>query len=446
MKTRLLFLIALVFVVFECKSQTDQSIQKIEQYLHELAKDKDFSLGISISKAGTVLLEKAFGYASREHSVLNKLDTKFNIASIGKLFTAVSILQLKEQNKIGLDQTIGTYLPEFPHAGIRDSVTIHQLLTHTSGLPLWFSESFDRTDKFDYLNLADYRSLYEDLTIDRAKVGKNNYSNVGYILLGFLIEEISGRSYQAYLNAHIFEPLDMQETNVWKLTDIIPNVAVGYIRPAHEKDEWKTNYHLNKGSSPAGGTYSSTSDLLKFYHGLLSNQLLKQETTQLMFAPKVKTYYGHYGYGIGINKNNDQTIIGHLGGYYGVRGELMWYKESNYIISILANSDQTDYTDISTFIKVELTGTEKEKQAYQNTLDFISTENFATSELNKEAIKDLDKDDFDEALLQIKGYHFFNNKDYKRAKQYFNLNRLLFPESESAMRDFKRVKENSKFP
>ncbi|MEL6866522.1 MAG: serine hydrolase domain-containing protein, partial [Bacteroidota bacterium] len=421
--------------------QENTSIDRINQYLNTLAADKNFSLCISISHKDSLVLERAFGYANRAHQVPNQMDTKLNTASIGKMFTAVAILQLEEQQKIDLQYTVGTYLPQFPNKAIRDAVSIYQLLTHTSGLPLWFSEDYDQKDKFDYLELADYLAFYEDYRIDSSKVGTYAYSNVGFMLLGYIIEEVAQMSYKDYLNQYLFEPLDMQHTGLWKLTDIIPNAAVGYVRPVDKKDEWKTNYYLNKSSSPAGGAYSSTGDLIKFYQGLKTHQLLKEESKKQMFHPQISTGYGQYGYGIGINENNGQAIIGHLGGYYGVRGELMWYPTDDYIVAILANSDHTDYIDLSYFIKTELTGTEEEKRIYQQTLNLLASKRFEQTAIDSTFLAMLEGKTWDEMLIQIKAYHYYNNKDYEKAKKYFYFNHQLFPESASAMNDWNRVKE-----
>ncbi len=439
MKAITAIIILLTFNATSIYCQLDSTILSIEHYLNDLSKDEKFSVGICISKDGKIVLEKAYGLANREHQVPIDKNTKFNTASIGKLFTAVATLQLYEQGRIRLDQPIGKYLPDFPNQYVRDSVTVHQLLTHSSGLPLWFHKDFDQSPKFEFLELDDYLPLYKTIEINRAVIGKNSYSNVGYIALGYLIEAVSNLSYKAYLQKYIFDPLKMEDTNIWKLTEIIPKLATGYVRPSNEQDWWKTNYHLNLGSSPAGGTYSTSNDLIKFYNGLLDNKLLKQETKTLMFSPKIKSYYGHYGYGIGISKNNDKEIIGHLGGYYGVRGELMWYKDAGYIISILANSDQTDYTDISHFIKIRLTGTDEQKRAYKNTLDFISNQTFEAIVFDKKTMEKLKEKTYDESLIQIKGYYYFNNKEYEKAKTFFTLNSILFPDSDGAKRDLDRV-------
>ncbi|MEM1219210.1 MAG: serine hydrolase domain-containing protein [Bacteroidota bacterium] len=424
---------------FLLPAQTDSFILHTQTYLEELAQDEDFGLSITIAQGEEVLLSAAYGMANRAHRVPNRVDTKFNIASIGKMFTAVAILQLEEKGKLDLKKTLGQYVPDFPNTYIRDSVTIHQLLTHSGGLPLWFSPAFDGQPKFQYLKLEDFLPLYMDLDIDRSKIGQHSYSNVGFMALGYVIEAVSGQPYPAYLQAHIFDPLGMKETGLWSLTEIVPNGATGYMRPAHAADWWKPNHHRNKSSSPAGGAYASSQDLITFYQSLLANKLINASSLETMLSPQVESYYGHYGYGIGLNANNDQAIIGHLGGYYGVRGELLWYEAQNYLIAILANSDQTDYTDVSYFIKMQLTGTPVQKSAYIRTTELLQSPIWKETQ-NEEDIKELiGGKALDEALIQIKGYYHFNRQEYAQARMYFLLNSLAFPDSAAAQRDLQRV-------
>jgi len=443
MRSVIITLFTVLLVVQYAYNQHNPFIDRTKVYLQELAQDPYFSMSITIAQGSVVVLEEAYGYASREHQVLNTTSTVFNIASIGKPFTAVAILQLREQGRVDLHQPLGTYLPQFPNAYIHDSITIHQLLTHTSGLPLWPSETFNQNSKFEYQTLDDYLVLYDTIKVDRSKVGQRSYSNAGYIALGFIIEAISGMSYTDYLKQHLFDPLGMRKTNVWQLTEIIPHAAVGYIRPASKTDWWKPNYHLNIGGSPAGGAYASSGDLIRFFNGLKTNKILRQASKELMFSPQVKSSYGDYGYGIGIDNLNGQTIYGHLGGYYGIRGELMWYSESDYTISILANSDQTDYTDVSYFIKVQLTGTEAEREAYEQTLNTLRQIDFPRIKTLSELDHFAQKGSFDESLIQIKGYYYLNKQDYSQAKKIFYLNTICFPESSTAQNDFNRVKELS---
>ena len=243
MLLRILLLSLISFSATFSFCQKDNQVKEIENYLHQLSQDENFGLSIAISKNEKIILQDAFGYADRSHKTPNQVDTKFNIASIGKMFTAVSILQLHEQKKLDLHLPIGKYIPDFPNKNIRDSVTIDQLLSHQSGLPLWFSSTFTRDPKSSFYTLEDYFPFFDSIRIDKSKVGKNNYSNVGYFMLGVIIESVSGLSYQDYLEKNIFQPTKMQHTGIWHLTSIIPNAAIGYVRPAGNNDFWKTNFH-----------------------------------------------------------------------------------------------------------------------------------------------------------------------------------------------------------
>ncbi|MEL6133874.1 MAG: serine hydrolase domain-containing protein, partial [Bacteroidota bacterium] len=308
-----------------------------------------------------------------------------------------------------------------------------------SGLPLWFNETFDAQPKFQYGSLDDYLPLYGKLEVDPKKQGTYSYSNVGFITLGFVIEAITGNSFSTYLQEAIFQPLQMHETGVYTLTEIIPHMATGYVRPSGPGDHWKTNHHLNKGGSPAGGIYSSPEDLIKFYRGLVQGQLLQKSSVELMMTPWISTPFGKYGYGIALNEINGSAVYGHLGGYYGARGELMWYKEADVMVAILANSDQTDYIDLSHYIQTMLVGREAEQKAYAHTLRLIRSVEWR----NWDGKTPLNLDtnlSYDEALIQIKGYYHFNQQSYNEAEKLFQLNVLLFPESQPAQRDLERVR------
>lgn len=434
----------LLFLLFTtlCIAQQDNIILKIDNYLNDLSKNKDFHLSIAIQKDDSIIYKKAFGYANRAHKIPNTINTKFNIASIGKMFTAVEILKLKQSGKLKLNKTVGTYIPNFPHKGIRDSITIKELLTHSSGLPLWFNKAFEAKSKFQYNELKDYLPLFENVEIDYSKKGKNAYSNVGFFVLGYVIEFITKQSYSNSIKKDIILPNKLLNTGVWNLSHIIEGAATGYTRPTRKENYWRTNYLINMSGSPAGGFHSSVIDLLKFYDALKNNQLLDEKHKELMFQPHINTTYGHYGYGIGISENNKQKIIGHLGGFYGIRGELMWYKDAGYTVAILSNTDQTDYADISYKIKVLLTGTKNEKIAHEFTSQLI--EDLELCIIDYDLITSNDNviiDGFyDENLIQIKAYNFINNREYEKAQTLLKINNFLFPNSKRANFDLEKVK------
>ena len=439
---RALLLAACIFIAgISGYCRGDEHIRHISKYLSELSRDEYFSLSIAIAKDDRVVFEDAYGYANREHRIPNQTDTRYNIASIGKMFTAVAVLQLLEQHKIDLNEKVGKYLPDFPHKGIRDSVTIHQLLTHTGGLPLWFSPDFDALPKASYRELNDYLPLVRTVSINRKKAGSFAYSNVGYFVLGYIIEAVSGKSYPDYLRKSVFDPLQMGHTGIWPLAAIIPNVATGYNRPGNKTDWWKTNVYKNLGGGPAGGAYASAPNLLAFFNGLRSNTLLQASTVDLMFRPKVTAPFGEYGYGAVISEHNGHPVIGHSGEYYGIRGELQWYKDERYTVAILANSDQTDYDDISYFIRTELTGSPEEQKACEHTRSLLQEIKGGQFEVTEASCRKIAAHKYDESLIGIKAYYYLNNNDFDHAIQLFRLNTFLFPDSENAKADLVRGKQ-----
>ncbi|MEO0340252.1 MAG: serine hydrolase domain-containing protein, partial [Bacteroidota bacterium] len=394
---------------------------------------QDFSLVFAIANDHVILKQGAYGWADRTHQVPNQLDTKFNIASIGKLFTAVAILQLKQAGKLNLNDPPGKYLPNLQHKGLKDSITIHQLLTHTAGLPLWFNEQFANTPKFHLQSLHDYLPLIEKITCQNDWKGTHHYSNVGYFILGLIIESISGQSYPNYVEQYIFAPVQMEHTGYWPIHTIEPNRATGYTRPTDQEKAWTANERFNMNGGPAGGAWSTCRDLIRFYWALKNHQLLDHVHTQLLFRPQVSTGYGHYGYGIGLQGEKGAQKIGHLGGFYGIRGELMWYIDQNRIVAILANSDQTSYLDLSYFLQTQWYGSKADQAAYANSLRLWKT--------IKNGGKELLDESYDEQLLQIKAYHAFNNNQLDLAQQLFQLNLKLSPDSIQAKLDLQKCKK-----
>lgn len=419
-------------------AQENGHAKAIAAFLDEMARDKNFSLSVAVAHGDKVVYSRACGYASREHKIPANKDTRYNIASIGKMFTAVAILQLMEQGKLDLNTPVSRYLPNFPYKGICDSVTIHQLLSHSSGLPLWFNSGFAQAPKFAWQQLKDYLPLFSDVHIDTARVGKYAYSNVGYFLLGCIIEQVSGITYKEYVTTHVFEPAGMARTGLWQLTEIIPGAATGYQRPATKTDWWKTNYHKNLGSCPAGGAWSSPGDLLQFYSALRSGKLLHAGTWALMCSAKVNMPSAWYGYGIYMSQHNLHPMIGHAGEFFGIRGDLIWYKDADYTVAILANSDQTDYNELSLFMQTELAGTSEDRKIYNDTRQLAAAvlAGRVSADNNREL---LPGNRYSEELLQIKGYYYLNNNDFAHARAFFSMNALLSPTSESAKSDLERL-------
>ena len=312
--------------------------EEIKNFLDNLSPSQ-FSGAILVAKNDKIIEKRAFGLASIEYGIENEVDTKFNIASITKMITAVAALQLYENGEIELERPIGEYLPDYPNKLVRDSATVHQLLTHTSGNNNFYLGDFLQTEKSKYKNVSDFVALFANDTLLSPPGTKYDYSASGFVILGLVIEEVTGQNYYEYVRNNIFGPADMANTGEIEVDSIVRNKASGYTSSFGESDVLKRNeYYLSK-ASPAGFHYSTVEDLFKFSKALRDGTLLRKETTELMFEPKVKGYNTNLGYGIDIDLRYNQTIQGHSGGWYGVRAELMDFMRDNYSVVILSNID-----------------------------------------------------------------------------------------------------------
>lgn len=336
MRDKIKITLLMIFFGFTGYSQSTNS--KIEQYLDQLDSE-DFSGTILVTHNDEKLQERSYGYSSIEYDVKNNIDTKFNIASITKMFTAVATLQLFEQGKLELEKPIGNYLPDYPNKLVRDSVTVHQLLTHTSGLNNFYISAEDKIKNLDYKEISDFLPLFVNDTLLSSPGTKYDYSGSGFVVLGLIIEKISGENYYNYIKKHILKPANMLQTSEFEIDSIVKNKASGYTSMFGEnKILEKNDYYLTK-ASPAGFYYSTAEDLFNFSKALRNFKLLRKETTELMFDPKVNGYNTQLGYGIDVDNRYNQTILGHSGGWYGIHCELMDFMDSNYTVIILSNID-----------------------------------------------------------------------------------------------------------
>jgi len=342
MKVKILLLFTLIFNLSYSQSTNSQ----IKEYLDNI-NNSEFSGAILVAENDKIIDKRAYGLSSIEFDVNNKIDTKFNIASITKMFTAVAALQLYEQGKIDLKEPIGKYLPDYPNESVRNSITVHQLLTHTSGLNNFYVNDLDKIKNLDYEEISDFVPLFANDTLLSKPGTKYDYSGTGFVVLGLIIEEVSEENYYDYIRKNILEPSNMMATSEIQVDSIIKNKASGYTSQFGQNKVLKKNdYYLTK-ASPAGFYYSTVEDLFKFSKALRNHKLLSEQTTALMFEPKVKGYNTELGYGIDIDNRYNQTIIGHSGGWYGIHGELMDFMEDNYTVVILSNIDDGGKTGAS---------------------------------------------------------------------------------------------------
>jgi CubicO group peptidase (beta-lactamase class C family) len=306
-----------------------------------------FSGAVLLARSGKPVFEQTYGLADREHNVPNRLDTRFHIGSMNKMFTATAVLQLAQAGKINVNDPIGKYLTDYPNKDVATKVTVHHLLTHTGGTGDIFGPQFDQ-HRFDLKQLRDYVALYGQRGPEFEPGSKHVYSNYGFLLLGVLIERVSGQSYYDYVRQHVFIPAGMKRTDSEPESTQVSGRSVGYMR---QGSQWtpNTNTLPYRGTS-AGGGYSTVEDLLAFANALNSHKLLDAQHTALLTTGKVDAMPGvRYAYGF-MDANRDGHWLGHGGGAPGMNGELRIYPDSGYVIAVLANLDPPAATRVADFI------------------------------------------------------------------------------------------------
>ena len=318
----------------------------------KLAREDAFSGAVLIAKDNRVLLGHAYGLADRNRRVPNTIRTRFRIGSMNKMFTAVAVLQLVEAGKVRLTAPLGTYLRHYPNHQVATKVTIHQLLTHTGGTGDIFGPDFD-AHRHDLRTLADYVKLYGKRAPDFEPGSQWAYSNYGFILLGAVIEKVTGHSYYDYVQRHIYRPAGMTRTGSLPEDQAVPDRSIGYTKPSGATG-WVANTDtLPYRGTSAGGGYSTVGDLARFAHALLRHKLLSPHSTKLLTTGKVKAGPdARYAYGFEDARDARGTgWVGHSGGAPGINGDLKIYPKTGYVVAVLANLDPpaaqriTDYLD-----------------------------------------------------------------------------------------------------
>ena len=244
-----------------------------EKFLDEMVAKDLFSGVVLVTRGDETVLQKAYGLADKEQNVANTIDTKFNLGSINKVFTKIALLQLRAAGKVDFSKTLRTYLPDYP-SPIADKITIQQLLDMSSGMGDFFGPKYDETPKDRIRSLADYMPLFVDKPLEFEPGTSRRYSNAGYIVLGLVIEKLSGMSYYDYVKTNIFAPAGMKDSDSYPVDAKVANRATGYVGPKH--DVTNLSSLPGRGSS-AGGGYSTAPDLLRFTRALpklLSNDYL----------------------------------------------------------------------------------------------------------------------------------------------------------------------------
>ncbi len=331
-----------------------QAIADTEKWIDELVEQGRFSGCVLVVKNGKPIFRKSVGFADREHEIANCLDTKFNLGSMNKMFTAVAIAQLAQQGKLNFQDPLGKYLIDYPNPEVA-KITIHQLLTHTGGTGDIFGPDFE-TNIEKLRTPRDYITLYGNRSPAFQPGSRFEYSNYGFVLLGAIIEKVSGQDYYNYIQEEIYQPSGMTSSGSYWKTEETPNMAIGYTLV---DDHLENNYKfLPMRGSPAGGGYSTVEDLVCFAKALVSHALLTDEYTDLVTEGKVDmSRGGRYAYGFVDRFEEGVRWFGHGGGAPGINSALRIYPESGYVIVVMTNCDPcaADHADrVTGFIGARL--------------------------------------------------------------------------------------------
>jgi CubicO group peptidase (beta-lactamase class C family) len=290
-----------------------------------------FSGAVLIARDGKPVLERASGFAHRGFEAKNRIDTKFNLGSINKTFTRLSIAQLMEAGKISLDDKLSKFLPDFPNADAAAKISVAHLLEMKSGIGDFFGREFEATPKDRIRTLSDYLPFFSKKPLAFEPGQGEAYSNGGYVTLGLIIEKVTGQSYYDYVRDHIFRPAGMTDTDWFELDAVVPNMAVGYTKRGGR--QVSNIYTLPGRGSSAGGGYSTAPDLLKYTEALVANRLASAPYTQWYLGgprptPGVPASAGPLRGGLGV-----------AGGSPGVNGVLEFNASQRLVIVVLANDD-----------------------------------------------------------------------------------------------------------
>lgn len=324
------FIIVLFLCLIFCgkTSFASQSVEsRADEYIKAHAKLNRFSGSVLIAQKGKILLKKSYGMANYELNVPNTLQTKFRIASLTKQFTAMAILQLQEKGMLNVKDPLNKLVPDYPNS---NKITIHQLLTHTSGIPN-FTVATDSKARLYPFKLEKTIEKVKDLPLSFSPGEKFEYSNAGYYLLGFIIEKVTEKNYADVIHENIFKPLGMTNSGYDLNHIILKNRASGYNL---KNDQFSNAQYIHMANVHAsGGLYSTVEDLYLWDRALYTEKLVKQNSLDQMFAPYTK----NYGYGWGMVLLFNRKMIGHNGDMEGFQTNITRFVDDDVCIVVLSN-------------------------------------------------------------------------------------------------------------
>ena len=304
-----------------------EAARQAKAWLDARAASGAWSGAALVARGDQVLVSGAWGEADRAKKIPNTVDTRFNVGSIGKMFTRTAIAQLTQAGKLSLDDRLSRFLPDFPHA---DSITIAMLCAHRSGVGDFFNAAYEATDKAKLRHNRDYLPLFRDQPLWFAPGTSERYSNGGYVLLGEVIAKASGEDYYEYLAKHVFGPAGMTATAALVEGDGTKGVARGYTTKGGADGERDNVGTRPARGSAAGGSYSTLADLLAFDRALLGARLCDRAWSSWVTG-------GPRPGGANVSAVPEVPSFGFAGGAPGLNAE--WSHEDDIVTIVLTNRD-----------------------------------------------------------------------------------------------------------
>ncbi len=326
--------------LLDSKLTRQQTSKEFQRFLNRLEKKGLLSGTVLWGQHGKILHQRAAGKASLRYDVPNTLDTAFCMGSITKLFTAAAIMQLVEKGRLKLDDPIGKYLGEqWISKEVGKQVQVQHLLTHSGGVGDFFRHpEYANSNRAMFTNVNAFAKFIDVKAVSFQPGKKHVYSNSGFILLGKIIEEVTGKDYHEYMRANIYDPAEMKNTGCFFTNDPTKKIAQGYYLDRTSR-KWVNNFLSQRvRGCPAGSSYSTVGDMFRFSQHLMGGKIVKDKTLRQMISPKPKLGSPRYGFGV---QQFRQTLlvnaIGHMGGGPGVAACFAIYPETGHVLVVLTN-------------------------------------------------------------------------------------------------------------
>ena len=319
-----------------------QAKAELSAFLDRLAEAEAFSGTALLARNGEVVFEAARGTADRNHGVPMRLDSKLNLGSMNKMFTAVVIGQLVDEGKLSFQDPVSKFLggKGWTKADL-SKVRVEHLLSHTSGLGSYFNDTYERTARQLLRKVDDYRPLVAEETLAFDPGTKWQYSNTGFLLAGAVIEAATGKDYFDVVRERIYAKAGMTGSDAYDVDLVVPNLAIGYSRErTAQGPRWRANTfeHVIRGG-PAGGGYSTVRDLLAFAEAMRKGALVSPATAERLWTAKPELQSPEYGFGFGVGQDALGRTAGHSGGFSGISSILDVYLDSGWTVVVLSNVD-----------------------------------------------------------------------------------------------------------